>query len=264
MFLDRTLIALLRRARASWREASPVHRLDRGTSGVVLFAKTTRAARAIGAAFDAAAERAHEAALEKGGGEIVADLHQPVDAISKSYLALVAGEWPHGDSPLLIDTPIGLHESFPGAGDDDEDGGEAPLARKQRGGIWGADGDAPRPARTIVRRLASSPTDLPDGERSRREADGATDQAAARTTLVEARLLTGRPHQIRIHCAAAGHPLVGDPFYLAGGRWRRESSARPGDPGFRLHAWRLSLPHPATGEPLNIEAPPPDWAAALL
>lgn len=75
--------------------------------------------------------------------------------------------------------------------------------------------------------------------------------------LVEARLETGRTHQIRVHLEAEGMPVVGDPVY---GR-------RPDDLGVGrqfLHAARLSFPHPQTGEPIEAESPlPPDLAAAL-
>lgn len=73
-------------------------------------------------------------------------------------------------------------------------------------------------------------------------------------TLVEVRIPTGRPHQIRIHMAAAGHPLVGDPLFVAGGR---PGPALPGETGYHLHAWRLELVHPRTGKPLALECPPP-------
>jgi 23S rRNA pseudouridine1911/1915/1917 synthase len=73
--------------------------------------------------------------------------------------------------------------------------------------------------------------------------------------LAEVQIETGRPHQIRIHLAHAGHPLCGDPLYRAGGL--PKSSALPGDAGYHLHAMRLSLVHPATGAPLTIECAPP-------
>jgi 23S rRNA pseudouridine1911/1915/1917 synthase len=75
--------------------------------------------------------------------------------------------------------------------------------------------------------------------------------------LVDVEILTGRPHQIRIHMAWAGHPLVGDPLYGPGGIPLPETSAVPGDPGYLLHAHRLELAHPHTGERLLISCQPP-------
>lgn len=78
-------------------------------------------------------------------------------------------------------------------------------------------------------------------------------------SLVEVEIETGRPHQIRIHMAACGHPLVGDPLYAPGGGLKEAAfaSALPGDLGYLLHAWRLALPHPATGSFLEVECRPP-------
>jgi 23S rRNA pseudouridine1911/1915/1917 synthase len=78
-------------------------------------------------------------------------------------------------------------------------------------------------------------------------------------TLVSCTLETGRTHQVRVHLAAIGHPVVGDPAYggarqslpLAGGR-------------FFLHATHLAFAHPATGDPVSFDSPlPPDLAAVV-
>jgi 23S rRNA pseudouridine1911/1915/1917 synthase len=87
----------------------------------------------------------------------------------------------------------------------------------------------------------------------------------AGNAVVEASIVTGRPHQIRIHLAFAGHPLVGDPLYVCGGVPSSEPGL-PGDPGYRLHAHRIVLDHPVTGARVEMEcAPPPELqgAAAL-
>jgi 23S rRNA pseudouridine1911/1915/1917 synthase len=69
-------------------------------------------------------------------------------------------------------------------------------------------------------------------------------------------LETGRTHQIRVHVAAMGHPILNDPAY---GRLEPQY----GLPGQALHAWRLSLDHPRTGARLVFEAdPPPEYARA--
>ena len=76
---------------------------------------------------------------------------------------------------------------------------------------------------------------------------------------VECRLATGRTHQIRVHLAHIGHPLVGDPVY--GGR------ARGAPPAFHrqaLHAVRLGLAHPRTGEAMEWEVDPPEDFLALI
>jgi 23S rRNA pseudouridine1911/1915/1917 synthase len=64
------------------------------------------------------------------------------------------------------------------------------------------------------------------------------------------RLETGRTHQIRVHMAASGHPLLNDPVYgLKEPRFEL--------PGQALHAWRLAFAHPRTGQPMQFEAAPP-------
>jgi len=93
----------------------------------------------------------------------------------------------------------------------------------------------------------------------------------AGAALVECRPVTGRTHQIRVHLAHAGHALIGDALY-AGRQWRsiadQQLAARCRDfPRQALHAWRLTIQHPATGAPITFEAPLPadleDLLAAL-
>lgn len=85
-----------------------------------------------------------------------------------------------------------------------------------------------KPASTLVKRLAVSE----DGSRS----------------LLQVELQTGRRHQIRVHLASIGYPIVGDALY---------GGTRSGA-GLLLHAWQLDLTHPVTGEPLHIQAPWPE------
>jgi 23S rRNA pseudouridine1911/1915/1917 synthase len=184
-FLTHTLLHLARRR---WAGATPVHRLGRGTSGIVLLARTAVARRALAAAW-------REGRVER------------------VYRGLVSGV--PGRPELSIDVPIG------------------PVPHPLLGQVHAARADGRR-AFTRVRVLRAAP-------------GGA---------VVEASIATGRPHQIRIHLAAAGHPLVGDPLYGAGGL-PAERPALPGAGGYWLHAHRLRLPHPVTAAPLDLECAPP-------
>ena len=191
LYLEHTLLAVVRR-RAP--EASPMHRLGRDTSGVVLFTRTAAAAAVVQAAF-------------RGR------------RIDKTYLALCGGH-PAQDR-FTVEAPIGE------------------VAHPLLGTLHAAAAGG-RHARSHVRVL------------ERRTPDGAPP-----CTLAEVVIETGRPHQIRIHLAHAGHPLVGDPLYGPGGVPLPGSTALPGDPGYLLHALRLGFDHPADGRRLVIECPPP-------
>ena len=76
-------------------------------------------------------------------------------------------------------------------------------------------------------------------------------------THVECRLETGRSHQIRVHMASIGHPLLGDVVYGSKKPW-------PGLAGQCLHARRLKFIHPTTGQPVEVECPLPDWFQKVL
>ncbi len=74
------------------------------------------------------------------------------------------------------------------------------------------------------------------------------------TTTFEVSPHSGRPHQIRIHLASIGHPLVGDPLYGATGQPLENLPGLPGDGGYFLHAQYLIFRHPFTGEQMTLEA----------
>lgn len=93
---------------------------------------------------------------------------------------------------------------------------------------------------------------------------------AGAVALLECRLATGRTHQIRVHLAGRGHPVVGDPVYLRRVPATASALAEPARralldfPRQALHAARLGFRHPRTGLALRFETPPPPDMQALL
>src|SRR5690606_4436634 len=83
-----------------------------------------------------------------------------------------------------------------------------------------------------------------------------------RYSLLGAELRTGRTHQIRVHLASSGFPIVGDDKY--GLDEVRTRFGRQGSAPMFLHACQLDIPHPLTGEPLHLLAPLPEACARLL
>jgi 23S rRNA pseudouridine1911/1915/1917 synthase len=202
-----TLLALARvairrieagKGKAAHLTLRAVQRLDKETSGLVVFARTIPAQR---------------------------DLQQQLGAhtVTRRYLALVHGKAEDAvyETLLVPDRGDGLR------------------------GSWGVF----RPAR---------------GEAPPIEAKEATTRVQVlerlpRATLVACELETGRQHQIRIHLAEAGHPLVGETVYIRDWRGKLLPAPRP-----MLHATVLGFVHPRTGKRLRFEeGPPGDFTAVL-
>jgi 23S rRNA pseudouridine1911/1915/1917 synthase len=207
-----TLLALtriaVRRREGSERKAAgagpatlrAVQRLDKETSGLVVFARNVKAQREL-------QEQLGDHSLER------------------RYLALVHGQAEAAvyDTLLLPDRGDGLKGSWgvfrPARGREHEDGKQA-VTRV-----------------SVAERLP----------------------AAAGATLVACELETGRQHQIRIHLAEAGHPVVGETVYVRDfrGRWIDA-------PRLMLHAALLGFLHPRSGQHLRFEDPMPDEFGALM
>ncbi len=111
---------------------------------------------------------------------------------------------------------------------------------------------------------AASPSGKPSKSLAKVISRG-VDPTSTGTTIFDISLHSGRPHQIRIHLASIGHPLVGDPLYgLTGlplenlpGLSLQTRPGLPGDGGYFLHAQYLKFDHPITGEQINLEADVP-------
>jgi UPF0176 protein len=107
--------------------------------------------------------------------------------------------------------------------------------------------------------LGSRKVDEASGQNARtefrvvkRNADG--------TTLLEARPLTGRTNQIRVHLWHLGFPICGDAVYLSGKKIGDTQTLSMADAPLCLHAWKIELVHPLTRQPVSFTAPPPAWA----
>jgi UPF0176 protein len=80
------------------------------------------------------------------------------------------------------------------------------------------------------------------------------------TTLLEAKLGSGRTNQIRVHLWQLGYPVAGDPAYLPDQQTGDTQTLDPQAPPLQLHAWKLSFRHPLSGEMMKMETDRPDWA----
>jgi 23S rRNA pseudouridine1911/1915/1917 synthase len=187
--VDRVHKALKALSRGNAAPPGIVHRLDKETSGVMLFARTLAAKRALKQQF-----RVH--------------------SVHRRYVAIAHG----AVTPQAVSSR---------------------LVRDRGDGRRGST-DNPTLGRDAVTHVGVL-----------ERLDGAT--------LVECRLETGRTHQIRIHLAELGHPLLGETLYLKG-----YSGPLLDAPRLMLHAGELGFSHPASGEPLRFEEPMPDDMRLVL
>jgi 23S rRNA pseudouridine1911/1915/1917 synthase len=137
--------------------------------------------------------------------------------IQKIYRALAQNVALHDAYEIL--TPIGL------------------VPHPRLGSVWAAKSGG-KPSKTLAKVIVR----------------GTSATTNAGTTTFEVSLYSGRPHQIRIHLASIGHPLVGDPLYGVTGQPLENLPGLPGDGGYLLHAQFLKFEHPITEEEINLEA----------
>lgn len=201
-FVEHTLLHQLQRCYPNY-PPSPVHRLGRGTSGVMLWARSSLA----------------KSVLSRQLRESTLNSKSTIRLVEKTYRTLIGPS--HLPETFVLTTPIG-RVPYPGLGNVYAAASTGKLARSE--GL-------------VLRRSESQ-------------------------TLLEVTIQTGRPHQIRIHLAAAGYPLLGDPLYAPGGlpysvTDTHQKLPTPGDCGYWLHAYRLRFWHPRTQVPMTILCPLP-------
>ena len=170
---------LLNRLHDTYPDALLVHRLDRDTSGVLVFARSLRIQQQLGKCFEAR-------------------------EVKKEYVAIVEGTVTESQTielPIRRDITISLPPTY--------------IVDHKCG------------------RSASTKLDV-----------HLTDGTQTRVTLYPH---TGRSHQLRVHCRAIGHPIVGDPIY----------GNSIGTPRLMLHAYKLSFQHPAANDMVTLESAVP-------
>lgn len=181
-----------------------VHRIDKDTSGVVLFARDADAHKSLNDQFEAR-------------------------SVTKIYVAVLEGNLPQEE--VRVDIPLVPDPSRPGSMKPSARGKDSVTVLRVREGFKGY-------------------------------------------TLAEAEPLTGRMHQIRVHCRAIGHPLLVDPLYGNRAEFMLSIIKRkyrdygrdelPLIDRLTLHAERLTVMHPGTGDELMIEAPLPKDLRAVV
>lgn len=199
------------RERGEAAVARPVQRIDRDTSGLVLFAKDPAAAGRL----------AQELERHKLDRHYLAFVHGAVAADQGTVAVPIRRVWGH---PVAREAAVGPRTPEQ----------EALLAGAEAEGRvlredWKASGQASVTHWEVLRRWPGA-------------------------TMLALRLETGRTHQIRVHMAHVGHPLLGDPLYGRGGAPGRQA----------LHAASLAFAHPVTGAELRFEAPLPADLGALM
>jgi len=211
-FHENTILHLLKEkfGKEDIDRSTPVHRLGRGTSGVLLIARNKNSSQSLCRDFrEHKMKKTYIAILSGIIQEDEFDVHQPIGKQTTSSMKLSSHHW------VALDSGKTSHSHF------------KVLFRDPNQSI----------------------------------------------TLCQVTITTGRPHQIRIHSAYAGHPLFRDPLYVRGGGVCDEAQASedeeafneelkpkapvPGDCGYFLHCWRMQFEHPTSKQTLAISCTPP-------
>lgn len=209
-----------------------VHRLDKDTSGLIVVAKNDHAHRALAAQF---ADHGRSGPLER------------------AYLAIVWGV--PGRPRFSIDAPIARARH----------NREKMIVLRGRGPSGETSGREAVTHVQVLEALGRPGLDLPGEDRMASE-----DATAGEAALVRCELETGRTHQIRVHMAHIGHPLLGDALYGSG--FRTKASRLPETARAALdrldrqalHATLLGFEHPRTKRAMRFESRPPADFAQLL
>ena len=206
-FLEHTLLWQIKQQYPQ-ETPSPIHRLGRGTSGILLLGRSPLAKSSLAAQMRRST------------------IGQDTPQLNKVYRVLVEGN--KISDRLTIKQPIGK------------------IPHPILGYIYGAiDGGKYAHSKSkVIERYDNH-------------------------TLLEVTIFTGRPHQIRIHMASVGYPLLCDPLYMKGGTFapiheKQKNIPVPGDCGYFLHAYRLSFIHPRSYKSMVFKSStPPEWKELL-
>jgi tRNA pseudouridine32 synthase/23S rRNA pseudouridine746 synthase len=210
------------------RAPALAHRLDRDTSGCLVLGRHRKALAELGRLFKAG-------------------------RVGKTYWALVEGG--PADDEGRIDLPLGRKDATRGWWMKHDPQGQPAVTTWKVLGRMPSFSTSDEPASATARAAGSSPPPCGEGAHRARGEDivssrrGGEDADTHHLTWLALEPLTGRTHQLRVHCAAMGWPILGDSVY--------GSAPRTGGPGLHLHAREIVVPLYKNRAPIQVTAPVP-------